>query len=271
MKNMKKIIPALAMLLVSAVLLGTSTFAWFSMNTSVTVTGMELIAKTNNATLLISKTNTTASAIQTENVITVDMELSGASATVFPSAPALTSAEAAYLSVAEGHNTTAGAAISTAGVIIDNAAKADAVTNWYTASALAPAAATIKTDTAVQLTTFTGYVIKEVVYLTVAAGSNSVNNLRVTPTITQKSTGNDVGAVKILIVTSDGGFANLTNGSGSTDIKGNNTALTDSTVLTVTFYIYYDGNAANVYTNNAANLTGATISLAFTVDSTAGV
>ena len=39
---MKKIIPALALLLVSAVMLATSSFAWFSMNTTVTVTGMSV-------------------------------------------------------------------------------------------------------------------------------------------------------------------------------------------------------------------------------------
>lgn len=42
---MKKLIPALAMLVVSAVLMGTSTFAWFAMNTKVTAQGMNVQAK----------------------------------------------------------------------------------------------------------------------------------------------------------------------------------------------------------------------------------
>ena len=42
---MKKLIPALALLLVSAVMLATSSFAWFSMNTQVTVSGMSVTAK----------------------------------------------------------------------------------------------------------------------------------------------------------------------------------------------------------------------------------
>lgn len=41
---MKKLIPALCMLLVAAALLGTSTYAWFSMNTQVTATGMKVSA-----------------------------------------------------------------------------------------------------------------------------------------------------------------------------------------------------------------------------------
>ena len=53
---MKKLIPALCMLLVAATLLGTSTYAWFSMNTSVTATGMSVKAQAPTS-LLISKTS----------------------------------------------------------------------------------------------------------------------------------------------------------------------------------------------------------------------
>lgn len=55
---MKKIIPALCMLLISAMLMGTSTYAWFSMNNTVTAQGMKVQAVTsgglfiNNATSL---------------------------------------------------------------------------------------------------------------------------------------------------------------------------------------------------------------------------
>ena len=51
---MKKLIPALALLLVSAVMLGTSSFAWFSMNTTVTAGTMEVKAVAN-ANLYIAK------------------------------------------------------------------------------------------------------------------------------------------------------------------------------------------------------------------------
>lgn len=65
MNSMKKIIPALCLLLVSAMLLGTSTYAWFSMNTTVTATGMVVKAQATS-TLLIdtaSAKNTTGTAI----------------------------------------------------------------------------------------------------------------------------------------------------------------------------------------------------------------
>ena len=53
----KKLIPALCMLLVAAVLMGTSTFAWFSMNTQVTATDMMVKVVSNNVFLLIGTGN----------------------------------------------------------------------------------------------------------------------------------------------------------------------------------------------------------------------
>ena len=203
----KKLIPALSMLLVSAVLLGTSTYAWFSMNTTVTATGMTIKAVSDDTYLLISDTATTAAGIQTQNDTAEDVTTTYTPAPeLFPSSPALTAAEAAYLTVAAGHKKVDGTAIATAGVQVDNAAKAATVTNWFTAKALDPGDEAIDTTTARQLTAFTDYVFVQNFYLTVAAGSNSAYQLTVTPTITQYGAGSDVDAVKFLIVTSDGGY-----------------------------------------------------------------
>ena len=56
MKNTRKLIPALAMLLLSAVLMSTASFAWFSMNTEVKATGMTVQA-TTPASLEIATTS----------------------------------------------------------------------------------------------------------------------------------------------------------------------------------------------------------------------
>ena len=53
MKHTKKLIPAIGMLLLSACMLVTSTFAWFSMNESVTATGMSVTAKGDQVYLQI--------------------------------------------------------------------------------------------------------------------------------------------------------------------------------------------------------------------------
>ena len=265
MKKTKILVPAMGMLLLSTAASITGTVAWFATNASVTATGMQLEAKSNNTYLLISKTNTTASTIQTENVKTVNMGLTGDASKVYPSAPILTSEEATAMATA--NQKLGGGAITVAGVVIDNDTKANTATNWYTASALAPAASTIDPETIAQLQNFTNYVVKQTVTLTVAAGANSAHNLTVKPTFTQLDSGTDIAAVKMLIATSDGGFAALSNANNgiAVDIKGDNTALTSSTVLTVNMYLYYDGNATAVYTNNMANLKGASVSLEFGV------
>ena len=59
MKKMRRLIPAIAMLLVSAVMLSTASFAWFTMNEAVTATGMQVKAKASG-NLLISTEPLTA-------------------------------------------------------------------------------------------------------------------------------------------------------------------------------------------------------------------
>ncbi len=63
---MKKLIPALVLLLVSAMVLSTSSYAWFSMNKTVSATGMELKATVSNNLLIADGTSviTTAKAAE---------------------------------------------------------------------------------------------------------------------------------------------------------------------------------------------------------------
>ena len=62
MKHTKKLIPAIGMLLLSACMLVTSTFAWFSMNESVTATNMSVKAKGDQVYLqIINPTSATES------------------------------------------------------------------------------------------------------------------------------------------------------------------------------------------------------------------
>ena len=59
MKKMRRLIPAIAMLLVSAVMLSTASFAWFTMNETATATGMQVQAKASG-NLLINTQGLTA-------------------------------------------------------------------------------------------------------------------------------------------------------------------------------------------------------------------
>ena len=60
MKKFRKLIPALCMLLVSALFVGTPTYAWFSMNKTVTATDMKVTAKSDNIYLQIKQADATA-------------------------------------------------------------------------------------------------------------------------------------------------------------------------------------------------------------------
>lgn len=259
-----QLLAAVAMTLVAVIALGSSTLAWFANNTKVEATGMNVVAKSNDTFLLISKEKTSATDIQKEGATTVDLGMTAASE-IFPAAPAMTDTQADYLTTAG--KKVGGGQIATAGVKIGNAETAGAVTNWYTAKAKNAGTHEMKDDSARQLETFTDYVEHKTLYMTVAQGADGAKELKVTPTFTQNDTGNDIDAVKVLLVTSDGACEVLKNGTTTAvDISGANTTLTEGTVLTVDLYIYVDGDDDAVFTNNKANLKGATIKLDFSVD-----
>lgn len=52
MKKMRKLIPAFAMLLVSAIMMSTASFAWFTMNDEVTATGMNIQAQATGSLVI---------------------------------------------------------------------------------------------------------------------------------------------------------------------------------------------------------------------------
>lgn len=264
-KNTTKIlVAALALFMAIGIATG-STFAWFALNTEVSATGMQVVAKSDNTFLLIGTgDNDTAAEIQgaTPNT-TVALTVANEDADLYPATPA-TETTAALLNTTNGKKVD-NTAITVAGVKVDSAATAAAETNWYTANAAAVNDEAMLAGSARQLTSFTDYVIVKTLYLTVAEGSNNANNLSVTASITA-ATSKNIDATRVMVVTSDGGFAILTPASLTADIKGSNTALTDSTVITVTVYIYVDGEDASIFTNNKANLDTANISLTFNVD-----
>ena len=69
--KVKRLIPALAMLLIAAMLMGTSTFAWFSMNREVKATNMQISAKADSS-LVISKTTSFVAGNVVENFGSTD-------------------------------------------------------------------------------------------------------------------------------------------------------------------------------------------------------
>lgn len=66
---MKKLIPAAGMLMISATMLATSTFAWFTMNKDVTVTGLQMQAKSEDGLVIAAYTDNGTTA-PTDNAFT---------------------------------------------------------------------------------------------------------------------------------------------------------------------------------------------------------
>lgn len=73
MKKFRKLVPAFAMLLVSATVLASTTFAWFSMNNKVTATGLEVTAKANTQYLIVGTTIDETTKVVNGNAISAAM------------------------------------------------------------------------------------------------------------------------------------------------------------------------------------------------------
>ena len=235
------------------------------MNTQVTATGMQVTAKSNNTFLLIGTENNVAT-IQAANDLEVAVTVPAGSSAVFPSKPV----------EQDDHNNV----ISSATVIT-----ADTASNperWYTAASNDPYHSTSSSGTSTVINAhvlssgnFDNYVITRTVYLTLAAGSDAAHNL----TVTLKnfadglsvvgSSGTDNSAVKILVVV--GNNMVILDGSMEDDPQDlytnvDNPEITAAATTRVDIYIYYDGSEDAVYTNNIANLLGASFDLEFNVE-----
>jgi len=255
MKKFRKLIPAFCMLLISAVLLGTSTYAWFSMNTSVTASGLSVTAKADYIYLLVGESSTTLTS-------------TNAKATMQGS-PANYGQDITLSSV--DNTTLAPSTPDTAKVT--NATTAAVPGNWYTASSTAPDASqpnSTKDKTDLTAGNFAEYVIKKTLFVTLANGSKATENtLKVTVTLTATDTATGetttIDAVKVLV-------ANIKNGTAGTAVNAtSDTAvtigtITDADLVQLDFYIYYDGKDDSVYTNNFANLDGASVQIVLTVE-----
>lgn len=245
MKKFKKVVPALCALLVSAVMLGSSTYAWFSMNTKVTATGMTVNAKSDSKFLQIV-----------------------AGTAGFADDEAQISAEAVN-KTKDLRPTSAVKAIGTDNLTLTALAQADKATDikWVEAFSNDPASSTKNGEykevtTAAQATDASNLytLINDFkVRLNPKAGANSAENLSVTGvTITSTATvaKNDLlASVRVLFVCGDE-WAIWSNGakvSASSD-----TSVLAATVTTtptaIKVYIYFDGEDTATTTNNATKL-----------------
>lgn len=241
MTKFKKIIPALCMLLISAVLMGTSTYAWFSMNTSVKASGMKVTAESKETFLLISSTKTTAEDIKQEGGTSVNFNMTEEQSKVKPAA----------------HENTA-----------TNTASTNKDAAWYYMVGTSYTDGTGTNKASLNIADIGGYVIHKTVYVTLANGSVAQDKLTVTAKIAKNGAdGTDITAAKVLVTSVTGAAEFNSEDTTAKDIFTGD--INSTTVIVLDIWIYYDGNNGNVTSANFANLASASIELTFAVSKTA--
>ncbi|MGM9631772.1 MAG: hypothetical protein ACI3XL_01600 [Eubacteriales bacterium] len=224
---MKKLIPAFALLLISAVVLSTASYAWFSMNTSVSATGMTINAQVDSKFLVIEAGSTFHNTTTTTSVDT-----SASSSSLKPVAPATTL----------------------------TAANVTTPTSWQYGYSNSADSATVSGDYTA-CTNLTGYVASETFSIGLNAAysgsTTSVDNLKLTSVTLPASTG-----ISVVVVCGTNIYNYESSQASLTDALAD--TVTTSGV-TVTVYYYINGDDTNVYSSNATTLTGS-VQLTFAVD-----
>lgn len=266
MKKFRKLIPALCMLLVSALFVGTSTYAWFSMNKEVSAANMQIKATSDQPYLLISETENGTFDKSAEQMV---LESTGR-ATLKLVTPLNVASNVEYYK----DTTDKTATTKTAPAKFTNAA--DVL--WGTTTSSDPTK--VEATNVPNLVGGTGfdngalkdYVQKSELWFKVAAPDQNGSNLKCTNVTFTKEDGESISAAgRVLLVTEDGKyqlFKFAENGTVTAE-TGSDTALLASVTTTatkVTAYFYFDGTDSSAYTNNATNLAGINASFNFTID-----
>lgn len=246
MKKFKKLIPALCMLLVSAVMLGGTTFAWFSMNTTVKATDMQVTAKSNATYLLISDSSTKTGATTTlTDTVVANYEYStqNADKKVYPvkyfkNATETSTIGSVQLKDASGYDSSTW--------LGDN--------KWFTANNGNATSANddVKNIKAVEISNY-DYILKYTVYLTLSKDSADISEK---VKVTYSATGADASVKSVVVI--DGEYLEVASGS-STATTTNEVNIKNNATVEVFIYVYIDGDSANVnsnYLNSGTDLKG---------------
>lgn len=238
MTKFKKIIPALCMLLISAVLMGTSTYAWFSMNTQVSVKGMKVTANSTNLFLQIS-----SSATFTDPATSVDyQETEGTK--LKPATPVLAAENASIEKWQTATSNNPGDALSGANQTIDDIATGSLSEYVYS---------------------------KELHFRIAPNGTTTATNLVISGVTMEGGNSSKVlnKALRVAVAGADGVQVwTYANGTWTKDAGKSATAIlatVTTTDATATLYIWFDGTDENCTTNNAANLDTLTFTVTFSV------
>ena len=224
----KTILPALAMLIVAAVMLSTASYAWFAMSTEVAVNNMQVSVTSDAANLVIARNATDITDNPKYNTLKFDFEYNENNK---PKALLPTAFDAKE---SDGQTD------------ITNASFTKDVT-WYTRTSDDPNDSVTDTSSEKYYIPYADigkYALVESFYIGVTAGSNDMYNLKAKVSIT-----NVAEAINVLVVCTDanGKYQNFTttaaNYDGATVLAG---LITADNPVHVSIYVYYNGNTDNV-------------------------
>lgn len=243
MKISRKILPALAMLVISAVMLSTASFAWFNISSQATANGMSVSVRSDSAFLVVSNSASIDESYAEYEVSVTDNAKKSLAPTAFDS-----NGMPEYVS---------GTALTT--TVANAFAAAGNSTVWYTMRGTSDDDGTgtgernvlANADLIADSTNeHTGYLAKYTVWVAVAPKTNmTMTDLKATLVIPNSG---DL-SVSALVVGPEG-YTHLTNNASGTDlsIEGSEVLLAtiDKTPVQIDIYIYYNGNHSNVTTDN---------------------
>lgn len=226
---MKKLIPAICMTLLAAAMFATSTFAWFSMNTTVQATGMKVTAKSDSTFLIIQA----GSGAWDNSSTATSADTSLTTKELFPVAPK--------------------EALTSTNVTIPG--------SWHYAYSNSNTDPN-KTGEYIVCTDLTNYVASEVFQIGLNENSGvdtSENNIKLTSVTLPENKGISC----VIVCGTVCQTYTATNLSANLDL---NVTAKKASSETVTVYYFINGEDEHVYTNNAENLTGS-IQLVFSIAS----
>jgi hypothetical protein len=272
---MMKIVSAAAMLAVSASMLGTSTYAWFTMNKEVTVASMGISAKSNNPHLVVADTRTgtygesvTLATPDPAKVLNLVTPLNVASNVPYYADVTAKAAGAAQVAGDQQNtNTTTPSKFTGASSVL-----------WGTEySSNAAQVQGDKIPVQVGTANLGDYVYSEDLYFKVLDNTEDATNLKLESVTFNDGTNSIAASGRILAVAENGKYQlfKLVDGVVTTAESGSDAALyptvtkggdNNANSVMVTIYFYFDGTDSSAYTNNATDLSQVTASYLFSVD-----
>lgn len=260
MKKFKKLIPAFCMLLVSAVMLGSSTFAWFSMNNKVTASGMSVEAKANTLYAVIAKEGDLQTGKIKENYVQHNVDL-----TTLVTGENLKKYPLAYNNsgnpITVGTTTVANNAFYTANSTSRDDA-GDATTNTNVTNGKVVTFSSNSEDAFCK-----DYAVKYTVYVGISRDSSKdyTGSVKAYCTLTGE-TGINLRAYVVVADAATGTyFESTVADTAPVEISANAALKKDGTCVKVDIYIFIDGNSEGVKTTGTTEMKG-TASFGFVLD-----